>query len=110
MGEFDDLPPPPEPPPTLPGRGAYLLAFSGVVLAGIFGGIIGWGVTDIGCEGDCAVATAAGTIIGAIVGAGGVAIVAVLVLRAMAEWDRHQQQVRESPANGTPVDEIPPRT
>jgi hypothetical protein len=102
MGELDDLPPPAEPPPTLPGTGAYVLAFLGVVLAGVFGGIIGWGITDIGCTGNCGASTAIGAVVGALVGAGGVAIVAVLVLRAMAEWNRQQQLKRGTPPDAPP--------
>ena len=31
----------------LPSPGAFLLAFGGVVLAGILGGIIGYGIADV---------------------------------------------------------------
>ena len=75
-------------PPMLPSRTAYLLAFAAVVLAGIFGAIIGYGVADVGSTSD--VATFLGTLVGATIGAGGVGIVAVLVLRAMSEWNRTQ--------------------
>jgi hypothetical protein len=75
-------------PPTLPPRSAFLLAFLSVVLAGIFGGIIGYGLVDVGCTGSCQAPKLAGTIAGAMIAAGGVGIVAVLVLRAMAEWKR----------------------
>ena len=43
-------------PAGLPSRGAYLLAFVGVVLAGVFGGIIGYGLVDVGCTGNCSTA------------------------------------------------------
>ena len=76
------------PPPMLPSRTAYLLAFGAVVLAGLFGAVIGFGVTDIGSTSD--VATFLGTLVGAVIGAVGVGVVAVLVLRAMAEWNRQQ--------------------
>ena len=75
-------------PAGLPSRGAYLLAFASVVLAGIFGGIIGYGLVDVGATGPANTAKLLGTLIGAAVGAVGVGIVAVLVLRAMAEWKR----------------------
>jgi hypothetical protein len=75
-------------PPTLPPRSAFLLAFLSVVVAGIFGGIIGYGLVDVGCTGSCQAPKLAGTIAGAMIAAGGVGIVAVLVLRAMAEWKR----------------------
>ena len=70
----------------LPTRTAYLLTFGAVVLAGILGGIIGFGVADVGSSSDAA--RFVGTLLGATIGAAGVGIVAVLVLRAMSEWDR----------------------
>jgi len=75
-------------PPTLPSRTAFLLAFLSVVVAGVFGGIIGYGLVDVGCTGSCQTPKLAATLGGAMVAAGGVGIVAVLVLRAMAEWKR----------------------
>jgi hypothetical protein len=87
-GEGDDAPD--LLPPTLPSRSAFLLAFISVVIAGVFGGIIGYGLVDVGCTGSCETPKLAATIGGAMVAAGGVGIVAVLVLRAMAEWKRPQ--------------------
>jgi hypothetical protein len=81
-------------PAGLPSRGAYLLAFVSVVLAGALGGIIGYGLVDVGCEGDCGVAVIAGLVVGGLVAAVGVGIVAVLVLRAMAEWQRGSKRAR----------------
>jgi hypothetical protein len=77
-------------PPMLPSRWAFLLAFGGVVLAGILGGIIGFGIADVSSQSD--VSHLVGTFVGAVIGAGGVGIVAVLVLRAMAEWRRQNPQ------------------
>jgi hypothetical protein len=84
-------PPEPDPaqertPPMLPSRGAFLLAFGSVVLAGILGGIIGYGIADVSSQSD--LSHLVGTFVGSVIGAGGVGIVAVLVLRAMAEWRR----------------------
>ncbi len=81
-------------PAGLPSRGAYVLAFLSVVLAGAFGGIIGYGLVDVGCTGDCGPAVLVGLVVGAVIGAGGVGIVAVLVLRAMAEWQRGGKRAR----------------
>jgi hypothetical protein len=78
-----------EAPPTMPSRGAFLLAFVSVVGAGIFGAVIGYGLVDIDCGRNCEGSKALGIIIGALVGAIGVGIVAVLVLRAMSEWKRN---------------------
>ena len=77
-------------PPMLPSRTAFLLAFGAVVLAGLCGGIIGYGVADVGSHSDAA--RLLGTFIGATFAAAGVGIVAVLVLRAMAEWRRQNPQ------------------
>jgi len=70
----------------LPSRGVYLVAFGAVVLAGLLGGIIGYGIADVGSGTD--LARFVGTVLGSVIAAGGVGIVAVLVLRAMAEWRR----------------------
>ena len=70
----------------LPSSGARILAFVAIVVAGVCGGLIGWSVTDLQCTGNCGTQTGIGALVGAVIGAGGVAIVAVLVLRAMAEW------------------------
>lgn len=74
--------------PGVPGRGPVVLAFLGVVVAGIFGGMIGYGLADVSCEGDCGGALAIGAVVGAALAAAGVGVVAVLVLRAMVEWRR----------------------
>jgi hypothetical protein len=74
------------PPPMLPSRWAFLLAFGAVVLAGILGGIIGFGIADVSSQSD--LSHLIGTFIGSVIGAAGVGVVAVLVLRAMAEWRR----------------------
>ena len=70
----------------LPGRGAFVLAFSAVVVAGVLGGIIGYGIVDV--TSDSGFFAFVGALVGALVGAVGVAVVAVLVLRAMSEWKR----------------------
>lgn len=73
-----------------PPRRAFLLAYLGVVVAGLLGGAIGAGLVDSMCRGDCGGNVAAGGLAGAAVAAGGVAVVAVLVLRAMHEWNEYQ--------------------
>ena len=65
---------------------ARLLAFSAIILAGICGGLIGIAVTDLSCVDDCGSAPAIGALVGATTAAAGVAVVAVLALRAMGEW------------------------
>ncbi len=101
----------------LPPRGARALAFVAILVGGLCGGLIGWSVTDLQCGGEertvvlgrsAATTTtltersatddgdaggsswaAAGGLVGAVTGAGGVGVVSVLVLRAMAEWRRN---------------------
>lgn len=86
----------PTPPPTLPRRGALLLAFAAIVLAGTIGAFIGFGLADLSTTSDSTVGNLVGALIGGTIAAGGVGVVAVLALRAMAEWKTH-------PAS-TPVD------
>lgn len=98
----------------LPPVGARVLAFLAILVGGLCGGLIGWSVVDIQCgpsdvvvidqasrttelveqadagdDSGCDGWAAAGGFVGALVGAGGVGIVSVLVLRAMAEWRRN---------------------
>ena len=73
-------------PSALPSTGARVLAFASILLAGLCGGLIGYAVVDLQCEGDCTAASGAGGLVGAVVFAVGVGVVAVLALRAMAEW------------------------
>ena len=96
-------------PSALPSTTARLLAFLAIVVGGVCGAVIGWSVTDLQCgppdrpgaeqeaEDDCGTIIGVGAVVGGVVGAGGVAVVAVLVLRAMAEW-RRDMDLEEEPA------------
>lgn len=102
---------PPEPedlpaPSALPSPRARLLAFIAILIAGTCGALIGYGVVDVQCgrtslppaefradgegqpppAGDCGTAIGLGMVAGGMLGAGGVAVIVVLVLRAMGEW------------------------
>ena len=89
---FVDQPVPGQPPddpgehPYAASRGALLGAFLAVVVAGLSGAAIGYGLVGIGCSGDCSTVSGVGALLGGLVAAGGVAIVAVLLLRSLAEW------------------------
>lgn len=72
--------------PALPSPLARALAFVAIGAAGVCGGLIGYGITDLQTDDDGGTAAAIGGIVGALVAAIGVAIVAVLALRAMSEW------------------------
>ena len=83
----EDREPPPERGPTaLPTVGARVVAFAAICVAGIAGLLIGMALVRVQCSGDCGVPQGIGAITGAAIAAGGVAVVAVLVLRAMGEW------------------------
>jgi hypothetical protein len=70
----------------LPSVQARALAFAAIIVAGICGALIGWSFVDLQCHGNCTVPDGGGGVVGAVVAAGGVAVVSVLVLRAMGEW------------------------
>lgn len=78
--QFDTGPGPP--------RSAFFLAYAGVVLAGLVGGSLGYALVETSCSGRCTGPLAIGALVGAVVSAVGAGVVAVLVLRAMAEWRR----------------------
>ena len=73
-------------PSALPSVGARAIAFAAILVAGLSGLLIGKALVDVQCDGDCAVPAGLGAVGGAVFAAGGVAVVAVLVLRAMSEW------------------------
>ncbi len=86
--------------PSAPARG---LAFGSIVVGGVCGGLIGFAFTDLQCDDGCTAWAGVSGIIGAIVGAVGVAIVAVLVLRAMDEWESVKDEHPENhPARRRP--------
>ncbi len=70
----------------LPSVGIRLGAFVAILLSGLAGGIIGYSLAALQCEGDCGLAKGIGLLIGATIAAGGMAVVAVLVMRAVGEW------------------------
>lgn len=81
----------PEPAPerplsALPSPLARAIAFVGVLVGGLAGGFIGYALVDIQCSGDCGAAKGWGLLAGAVMAALGMAVVAVLGLRAMGEW------------------------
>jgi hypothetical protein len=75
----------------LPSVRARALAMVAIVVAGMSGSLIGWAFVGLQCAGSCEGPKSIGAIVGALTGAGGVAVVAVLALRAMSEW----QQLRD---------------
>jgi hypothetical protein len=84
----------PRPLSAIPPVAARVVAFVVILLGGLAGGLIGFALVDLQCDGDCALARGIGLLVGAVMSAGGMAIVSVLALRAMGEWreiaDRQQ--------------------
>jgi hypothetical protein len=84
----------------LPSVQARVLAFGAIVVAGVCGGLIGFSAVKVGCQGtgpqvagvprvtshNCATSAGIGGLVGALIAAVGVAVISVLVLRAMGEW------------------------
>jgi hypothetical protein len=62
------------------------MAFVSILIGGVAGGLIGYGLVDVQCDGDCGLPLGLGIFLGSVISAGGTAIVAVLVLRALGEW------------------------
>lgn len=81
----------------LPSARARLLAFVAIIGAGLCGGLIGTSAVTVGCRGSCGTPEGVGGLIGAVTAASGVAVIAVLVLRAMGEW-RSIREKREMEA------------
>jgi hypothetical protein len=85
-------PSPDQPLSALPSPAARAAAFAAILLAGLAGALIGYSLVELQCEGDCGRALGLGILAGAVVAAGGMSIVAVLVLRALGEWRELQDR------------------
>src|SRR5437868_5314215 len=70
----------------LPSVRARVLAFLAILVAGAAGALIGYSFVDLQCHGACSTPRGIGGLVGGTLGATGVAVVAVLTLRAMGEW------------------------
>lgn len=77
---------PDSPLSALPSGTARALAFVAILLTGLAGGLIGYALVDVQCDGACGLPLGLGALVGSVLFAGGSAIVAVLVLRALGEW------------------------
>ena len=78
------------PPDSSPSLLARVLAFSAIIVAGVCGGLIGFAVMDLGCDGGCTTTAGLVGLAAAVGAAAGTGIVAVLTLRAAAEWRAQQ--------------------
>lgn len=70
----------------LPSRTARVLAFVAILIGGGAGALIGYALADIQSDNASNVTHGIGILLGATISAGGTAVVAVLVLRALGEW------------------------
>jgi hypothetical protein len=96
--------------PNLPRRGALALMFAAIVVCGVLGGSIGYGLVNTSCASSptvaehlleasvpgyhastesCDLKLAAGALTGTVVAAIGAGVVAMLMMRAQAEWRAH---------------------
>ena len=87
-------------PDAAPPVWARIVAALSILIGGACGGLIGWSVVDLQCTGDCGTTAALSGVVGAIAGAIGVAVVAVLTLRAMSEWKAIENRDRARRARG----------
>jgi hypothetical protein len=69
-------------------------AFVAIILGGVAGGLIGYTLVKLQCTGSCDTPKGLGLLIGSLLAAGGMSIVAVLVLRALGEWRQIEQRER----------------
>jgi len=70
----------------LPSPAARALAFVAILLGGLAGGLIGYSLVRVQCNGDCDLPKGLGAFFGAVIASVGMSVVAVLVLRAVGEW------------------------
>lgn len=80
------MPPASRPLSAIPSPAARALAFVAILAGGFAGGLIGFTLAGLQCEGDCTLPKGLGMWGGSIAGAVGAAVVAILVLRAQGEW------------------------
>lgn len=78
---------PSRPVSALPSAKARAVALGAIIFAGLCGALIGWSIVDLQCAGSCGLAEGVATVVGGAGAAGGVAVIAVLTLRAMGEWN-----------------------
>ncbi len=94
--------PPTRPLSALPSPLARALAFAAICLGGLAGGLIGAGFVRLQCTGACATPKATGALVGSVLLALGTSIVAVLVLRAMGEWNAGRPHADRNGRPGSP--------
>jgi len=81
-----------DPASALPSVAARVVAFISILTGGALGAVIGSSFIYLQCSGDCSVPAGIAMLVGSIVGSIGIAIVAMLTLRALGEWSTLQQR------------------
>ncbi len=77
----------------LPSVGVRIGAFVAICLSGLAGGLIGASLISLQCEGNCGLPIGIGLFVGSLIAGGGMAIVAVLVMRALGEWREVEDRI-----------------
>lgn len=89
----------------LPSVGARVLAFVAILIGGTAGGFIGFAFIDLQVSGDTSLWAGLGAFVGSVVAALGTAVVVILTLRAMGEWNtiraRNEAAAAAAKAKGT---------
>ncbi|MCB1028845.1 MAG: hypothetical protein KDB24_13915, partial [Microthrixaceae bacterium] len=62
------------------------VAFAAIMIGGLAGALVGGRFGDVACTGSCDGIIGATMLVGTVVGALGVAVVAVITLRVAGEW------------------------
>jgi len=83
----------------LPAPTARVAAFVAILLGGLAGGLIGYTLVKLQCHGTCAAPRGIGALVGAVVAALGMSVVAVLVLRALGEWKEIERRQKNDSAS-----------
>ena len=81
-------------PTALPSAVARGLAFAAIIVASVCGCLVGYAVVDLQCVDSCNRYGLLGAVIGSLIASTGTAVIAILVLRAMSEW-QDQASVRQ---------------
>jgi hypothetical protein len=81
-----ELDPEKRPLSAIPSPLARAIAFVAILVCALAGASIGYSMVDIQCSGSCGTPLGIGIFVGAVIGAAGMSVVSVLVLRAVGEW------------------------
>ncbi|MEC7665743.1 MAG: hypothetical protein VX487_01720, partial [Actinomycetota bacterium] len=70
------------------------IAFAMIVIVGVLGATLGYALGNATCTDNCSLKAGSFLLIGAVAGALGSAIMSVLALRAMGEWNEIRDRER----------------